>query len=170
MIRIGNRRECFFDNYLIDEEKTTAEARLHHPVPREVVMNSDMPWETRGIAYENFFFDEEIGKFRMYYLGREALTKSLRGEQIRVCYAESTDGLHWEKPSLGICEFKGSMQTNIILDEKTAPFYDNFMVFKDENPACPHDKKYKGIGDYLHTLTVFYRDRKSTRLNSSHAT
>ena len=60
MIRIGGRRECFFDNYLIDEEKTTAEARLHRPVAREVVLECDKPWETRGIAYENFFFDDEI--------------------------------------------------------------------------------------------------------------
>jgi hypothetical protein len=84
------------------------------------------------------------------------LTESLRGEQIRVCYAESLDGLHWVKPALGICDFKGSRENNIILDDKTAPFYDNFCVFKDENPACQPDKKYKAIGDYLHTLTCFY--------------
>ncbi len=156
MIRIGKRRECFFDSFLIDEEKTTAPAVLHHPIAREVVLNCDKPWETRGIAYENFFYDDEVGKYRLYYLGREALTESLRGEQIRVCYAESFDGLHWVKPSLGICDFKGSRETNIILDDKTAPFYDNFCVFKDENPACPPEKKYKAIGDYLHTLTCFY--------------
>ncbi len=121
MIHIGNCRECFFDNYLIDEEKTTAPAQLHQPTACEVVLNCDKPWETRGIAYENFFYDEEIKKYRLYYLGREALTESLRGEQIRVCYAESADGLHWEKPNLGICAFKGSKETNIILDEKTAP-------------------------------------------------
>ncbi len=156
MIRIGNRRECFFDNYLIDEEKTTAPAVVHRPVAREVVMNSDKPWETRGIAYENFFYDEELGKYRLYYLGREALSESLRGEQIRVCYAESADGAVWIKSSLGICEYKGSRENNILLDEKTAPFYDNFMVFKDENPNCPPEQKYKAIGDYLHTLTCFY--------------
>ena len=31
MLNIGNRRECFFDSFLIDEEKTTAERRLHKP-------------------------------------------------------------------------------------------------------------------------------------------
>ncbi len=156
MIRIGNRRECFFDSFLVDKEKTTAEMRLHHPVPREVVLECDKPWETRGIAYENFFYDENIKRYRLYYLGREALTESLRGEQIRVCYAESEDGLSWVKPELGICAFKGNKKTNIILDEKTAPFYDNFMVFMDENPACPPEKRYKGIGDYQHTLTCFF--------------
>ena len=156
MLRIGSRRECFFDSFLINEEKTTAESRLHRPVAHEVVLACDKPWETRGMTYENFFYDEECGKYRLYYLGREALTESLRGEQIRVCYAESCDGLHWKKPDLGICDFKGSKENNILLDDKTAPFYDNFFVFKDENPACPPDRKYKAIGDYLHTLTCFY--------------
>ena len=135
MINIGSRRECFFDSYLIDEEKTTAEARLHRPVAREVVLNCDKPWETRGIAYENFFYDADIKKYRMYYLSRESLSDSVRGEQIRVCYAESEDGLHWIKPSLGICEFKGTKETNIILDEKTAPFYDNFMRLRCCSPS-----------------------------------
>ena len=66
MINISSRRECFFDSFLIDEKKTTAEARVHRPVAREVVLNCDKPWETRGIAYENFFYDAEIKKYRLY--------------------------------------------------------------------------------------------------------
>ena len=34
MIHIGNRRECFFDDYLLDTEKTTAPFLLHEPVRR----------------------------------------------------------------------------------------------------------------------------------------
>ena len=57
-----------------------------------------------------YIYDEEIGKYRLYYLGREALTELLRGEQIRVCYAESEDGLSWTKPDLGIFLMRISMQ------------------------------------------------------------
>lgn len=32
MINIGNQRECFFDSYLINEEKTTAAKLLHKPI------------------------------------------------------------------------------------------------------------------------------------------
>jgi hypothetical protein len=35
-----------------------------------------------------------------------------------ICYATSTDGVNWEKPSLGLVEFKGSRDNNIVaLDE-----------------------------------------------------
>ena len=55
----------------------------------------------------------------MYYLAwkmlNESVTEHSTGESV-VCYAESKDGLHWEKPSLGICEYNGSTDNNIILD------------------------------------------------------
>ena len=38
MINIGSRRECFFDDFLIDTEKTNAQKRLHKPVTLSVRM------------------------------------------------------------------------------------------------------------------------------------
>ena len=31
------------------------------------------------------------------------------------CYAESQDGIHWDKPELGLCEWCGSTANNINL-------------------------------------------------------
>lgn len=45
MININDRRECFFDNFLIDEQKTTAERRIHKPVRKGVILELDKPWE-----------------------------------------------------------------------------------------------------------------------------
>ena len=45
MINIGSRRECFFDDYLIDTAKTTAEQRLHKPVRRGELLVMNKPWE-----------------------------------------------------------------------------------------------------------------------------
>ena len=157
MIHIGSRRECFFDSFLIDEEKTTAPAVLHHPEMREIVLKSDRPWETRGLAYFNFFKDEAYGKYRMYYLGRESTGPTIKDERIRVCYAESADGIHWEKPNLGIRAYKGSFDTNIIMGENDASgFFDNFYVFYDENPACPPEQRYKAVGEQKQALMCFY--------------
>ena len=42
------------------------------------------------------------GKLRMWYIGV--------GDQDRngnICYAESTDGIHWEKPDLGLRTYSG---------------------------------------------------------------
>ena len=157
-VNIGSEREFFFDDYAVDTEKTTAFFLLHKPTPKEIVMSLDKPWETAGTNYLNFFYDEDIKKFRLYYLGRQKVPTAKKGEVIRVCYAESDDGLRWVKPKLGLCELDGSCENNIILDSATAPYYDNFCVFKDENPDCPADKRYKAVADYLHMLYSFYSE------------
>ena len=151
MIQLFSRRECFFDDTLIDNECTTAEFLVHSPVRREVVMTCDAPWEGNGSDFFNMFYDD--GKWRMYYLGWEFFNPA----GIRACYAESVDGIHWTKPSLGICEWEGSYDNNIIIDPTIVPHLDNFMVFRDDNPACPPEKKYKAILMYKKfNLWCFY--------------
>ncbi len=38
----------------------------------------------------------------------------LQSKMIGVCYAESADGVRWEKPDLGLVEFRGSLHNNLI--------------------------------------------------------
>lgn len=138
MINIGHERECFFDDYLIDTEKTTAKFKVHNPTYKGPVMRHDEFWEGDGSDYHNFFYDNGI--WRMYYLGWKTFGPR---EEIFACYAESKDGINWTKPSLGIVEYRGTKDNNILL-----PFgVDNFMVFRDDNPACEPDKKYKAVAD-----------------------
>ena len=136
-IDIGSRRELFWDDCLINPDKTTATLTLHHLQPREIVINSDEPWEGDGGGYYNLLNDD--GLYRMYYLAGKQLNPEGTKESSQpfvVCYAESRDGKIWVKPHLGICAFNGMRENNIILDGATAKF-DNFSVFKDANPACP---------------------------------
>lgn len=143
-IIIGSRRELFWDESLIDTRETTAQLFLHRPQPREVVLEHDRPWEGDGCDFHCILKDD--GLYRLYYLGWETMQPAAsRHGPIVVCYAESTDGLTWIKPDLGICSFGGSTANNIILDDSTARF-DNFSVFKDTNPACPAEELYKGVG------------------------
>ncbi len=147
-ICIDSRLEPFWDDFLLDSAKTTAELRNFSPVKREKVMDLGEPWEGDGCDYFNFFQDGDL--WRMYYLAWH--TPFYEGKpatsEIRVCYAESRDGVRWDKPSLGLCEFEGSKENNILLDAKTQKF-DNFFVFLDENPACPPESRYKAVtGDY----------------------
>lgn len=142
MKQLGRRMECFWDEEFLDAVRTTAEFRVHEPVGREVVLAADTPWE--GVCSDFFNFLRDGDRYRMYYLGRTSIQSP-----IVVCYAESRDGLHWEKPNLGICEFQGSRENNIIMDvEKYGSGIDNFMVFLDDNPDCPPEKKYKAVALY----------------------
>ena len=79
----------------------------------------------------------------MYYLGWKMLDAK---DGIWVCYAESKDGINWVKPHLGIVEYKGTKDNNIIMPHS----FDNFMVFRDDNPKCSPEKKYKAVAAGKH--------------------
>jgi hypothetical protein len=148
-IDIGSRRELFVDDFLIERLGGGAALRLHHPEPREIVLVLDAPWEGSGSSgYHSVFRDGDI--YRMYYkgwhIGFDLERKKIRPVDSTLCYAESPDGIHWRKPSLGLVEYKGSKDNNIVmLDGKmlgrkiTAGLT---AVIKDENPAASPDARY----------------------------
>lgn len=155
-------KECFFDDFLLNTRLTTAQHRIHHPEKKECVLVLDEPWEGDACSYFQFFRDGDI--YRMYYTACRFDSTNIAPV---ICYAESTDGIHWVKPRLGIHEFNGSTENNIVL--KTMHVMagcDNLMVFRDDNPACPPEKKYKAIGvDYTEVngeitecLNLFYSE------------
>lgn len=49
-------------------------------------------------------------ELRMWYLGHPAEDP----DSIRLCYAVSTDGRHWEKPRLGLVDYGGSRANNLV--------------------------------------------------------
>ena len=135
------------DDFLVSS-MTGVEQKLHKPVPREVVLVCDRPWEGNTSAYYTLFRDDD--RFRVYYRGShfDGKTKKPAHPEV-VCYAESRDGVKWEKPGLGLCEFQGSKQNNIVW---TGPGTHNFTPLKDGNPACEADSRYKALA--LGTTTV----------------
>jgi len=145
-VEIGDRRELFVDDHLIERMSGGARLFLHRPVSREVVLVHDAPWEGNTCGYHTIFRDGD--RYRMYYRGSDA---RLEGEGSRAvethppfaCYAESTDGIHWTKPRLGLVEFNGSTHNNILLAGEAAH---NFTPFKDANPECPEEARYKALG------------------------
>ncbi|PYV15884.1 MAG: hypothetical protein DMG07_08855 [Acidobacteria bacterium] len=72
----------------------------------------DATWATWGTVLRI------AGKFRMWYsaVGTRA---ELEKNMVRLAYAESDDGVHWTKPSLGQVEYGGSKQNNLIDLETT---------------------------------------------------
>lgn len=165
-LEIGNRRELFVDETLLDRMSGDVRLQLHHPESAGKVLTLNASWEGNTSFYPSIIADGEI--YRMYYRGTgspEYLVKknlgpgegaSLEKHPEHVCYAESRDGIHWEKPSLGLREWKGSKENNILMlasdFEKTAAH--NFTVFIDENPATPETERYKAVGG-LHELRGF---------------
>lgn len=92
-------RQLFVDNFLI--KSTTLRRVFHYPrVEDAPVMVPDREWETSANGKSKFaapfsdgvWFDETDGKFKMWYMAASDAT----------CYAESTDGRNWTKPSLDV--------------------------------------------------------------------
>lgn len=139
---IGSNLELFVDDYIIEQLKGKAYLKLHHPVPREVAMLHDAPWEGSNCHFHSIFKDEDI--YRMYYRGTQIGTEenvAAWPHQQVYCYAESKDGIFWEKPNLGMFDFNGSKDNNIILDFDCH----TASMFIDLNPTEPANAKYKAI-------------------------
>jgi hypothetical protein len=154
-INIDSRRELFVDDYLIERLSGRAQLRLHRPTPREVAIVMDRPWEGNGGGYVTVFQDGD--RYRMYYRGSHVVyTPKGYSEPHRefYCYAESKDGIHWARPDLGLFAFDGSKKNNIVLDGMGTHA---FSPFKDANPKCPPDARYKalGYGSGKHGLYAF---------------
>ena len=88
-------------------------------------------WEVRyDNGYPNLFYDPLAGVYRLYYtlfskdpdsastslearIGKQYTPRSDRITS--TAYAESKDGIHWVKPSLGLVEFEGSRDNNLLM-------------------------------------------------------
>jgi hypothetical protein len=140
-VEIGSRLELFVDDFLIERMTGDVMQHLHRPEPKEVVLVTDAPWEGNTCAYYTVFRDG--ARYRMYYRGSHYDEKTRKSAHREVtCYAESKDGIRWTKPNLGLFEFNGSKENNIVWDGIGTHC---FVVFKDDNPDCPAETRYKGI-------------------------
>ena len=146
---IKNDRICFFDNSLIDLDKTTAVETWHKPTPKDFIFTFDKKWEEK-VAYPHVFKDGD--EYRLYYMGSQK-----RGTQVDldkyhyVSMLTSKDGIHWERPNIGIHEYDGSKENNIV-----HPYPMEFFVFKDPNPNCKEDERYKALNHIPGIRELYY--------------
>ena len=148
-VDIGSRLELFVDDYVIDSLSLNANYDLKKPEAQEVALVTDAPWEGNVCAYYTIFQDG--GLYRMYYRGLHYDGGMTHPEV--TCYAESTDGINWTKPNLGIFEYEGSTDNNIVWMD---PGSHNFTPFLDTNPDADSDAKYKALTRNAGAATGLY--------------
>ncbi len=147
----GPYPELLWDMEAISKMTGGAALTLHQPEFREVVMVYDAPWEGNDCCYHTVFHDGR--KYCMYYRGG-AFHMPGRPDHESTCYAESDDGIHWRRPKLGIWEFDGSKENNIVWMGDEASH--NFAPCYDSNPACPPEQRYKAVAGLGKGLCLFY--------------
>ena len=149
-VDIGSRLELFVDDWLIDS-MSNLELKLHSPRSMEKVLTLDRPWEGVTSEYVTVFKDDD--RYRMYFRGSNhvgyTIPSMLKPSEKEVpvhvrttSYAESSDGLSWSRPSLGIFEFNGSKDNSIVWMGKESCC---FAPFKDANPSAPPEERYKAV-------------------------
>ena len=153
---VGSKKQLLFDELLFASKRgisLVVNTPYQDPDP---VLVADRPWESGGIGSYNTVMREN-GVFRVWY---DALMKpGDRGARFdrQLCYAESTDGMHWGKPELGLIRFGGSKRNNIVSPPSGTQSQQGATVFRDDQ--APKSERYKAWTK----LNPAHRKTKSTR-------
>lgn len=100
----------FFDDAYIAGNKHLTRNWLPADICPEPVIRPDRPWEGRTIVLHGSVVQApENGKYRLYYHSVSENNES------SVCVAVSEDGFAWRKPEVGLFEYHGSRDNNIVL-------------------------------------------------------
>ncbi len=161
IINIGSRREVFWDNTMLDTSRTRTTAVLHEPIKRECVITFDesLPVTADGCHFIKVLQDGDI--YRMYVHLQRTFKHEGKKEwsYSPELYFESKDGIHWEAPKLGICEYHGNKDNNILFDYNSGDnryrITNGFRVMIDPRPECPPEEKYKALADIDMKLHVY---------------
>ena len=78
------------------------------------VIAETKPWEL-AIGYCSIYRDPTTGKYQAWYQSYAGGRANDPTRRVVVCYATSNDGIAWTKPNLGLYDFNGQQDTNIVL-------------------------------------------------------
>jgi len=112
---IGKDRELFVDDLLV--ESMSGLRRVWHPLRKplaEPVLTPLKPWEGKSVHLNGAAVrDDADGLFKMWY-GTGTGCREEWAWRTVICYAESEDGIRWRRPALGIHDFRGETENNIV--------------------------------------------------------
>jgi len=121
--------------------------------PANPVLRPDRPWESMGVEAPCVLYDEREQLFRMWYIASNtgpfarhspwgpALDNWEVSGQWFLCYAQSHDGLTWEKPSLGLYHSARYPENNIVMAD-SGLFLNTTTVIQDAADPDPA-RRYK---------------------------
>jgi len=106
--------QLFVDDYLIKGKVNVV--RTYHPFKQYAdnpIVVTDQPWEHNVIACGTVLPNEDGSGYRMWYY---CWTKRDDPDHSHWLYATSKDGIHWQKPKLGLVPWKvnGSKDNNMV--------------------------------------------------------
>ena len=163
---VGTKRQLFIDNDVIAVVKNVTR-RQHTPAkhPDNPVIKRDKPWEAATYfrtSCFNVIRDPADGLFRCWYedfygyFGYQDQGPTLHERNF---FAQSEDGLNWEKPALGKQIIDGR-DTNAIFPHSEDEMFCTTSVMLDDRDPDP-DRRYKMV--YFHRLMDPNRPKDNPR-------
>ena len=118
-LHIGTERQLFVDNFILDHLEYVKRVICKPQLPKNPIFKSrELPWELKpGIFPAAALQDPDDGKFMVWYC--QSYVGGAWGDSgMILCYAESQDCQHWEKPLSEKCiPYKEHKATNIVLED-----------------------------------------------------
>jgi hypothetical protein len=147
-IQVGSEKQLLVDN-LFFEEADGIRLRVNPALKTgEKNVEREKPWESATLNWFSVMADE--GAYRMWYECYD-VDGWPTGDDTSFCCAESTDGIRWTKPDLGLFAYKGSTDNNILFrmtgPEGAHSRVHGTGVFKD--PGAPPEARYKAVSQGL---------------------
>ena len=150
-VPISSAVQLFVDDYLIDTaEGMRRTVHQWEKYPGNPVLRADKPWEFGGryISDLSVIYDEQEKVFKAWYWTLNDEDSEIPTSKIKsMCYATSEDGINWQKPNLGLFEFQGSKDNNIVMASrweqiKSLPTLFTFGAIKTPRDPDPR-RRYK---------------------------
>ena len=120
-LAIGGQKQLFLDRYIIaDTDEVLLTMMPPQKFPGNPVLRPDSPSDGGILIPELVLWNPEKQRFQMWYdsvHGDKTGVNNLGTEDSQLhlsAYAESTDGIHWEKPTMNVREFQGSKSNNLL--------------------------------------------------------
>lgn len=159
LLMVGREKQLFVDHKFIGSSEGIT-LRVNPPYQTgEKLIVADQPWERGGrIASYGSVLKEEHPKGPRIRLWYDIISGGgVPGDGYRaVAYAESSDGIHFQKPILGLVESKGSKENNLVIPTDLSRMtVGGGSVFRDENPKCPPEKRYKSWSKLYSTAGTY---------------
>ncbi len=111
----GNQTILFVDDnailYRSGTRRVLQQPKRHAANP---MIGETKPWEV-AIGYCTVYRDIRTGLHQCWYQSYSGNRANDPTRRVVVCYATSNDGVVWEKPNLGLFDYNGDHNTNIVL-------------------------------------------------------
>ena len=131
---LGSEKRLFLDDALVAGSRNVAWTMNPPRKTGERCIVAEHPWESFYAGGWNTVLEDD-GVYKLWY---EACSPLGDGYLRGLCYATSRDGVHWEKPPLGLIQFNSHTATNLV-----ATGGEMGSVFLD--PRAPEAERFKYV-------------------------